>query len=542
MSELSFANSSGLLNVNLNFVSSLQETTLQKSDSFLVVGQSKDLRIVEINHVQPALEALDIPEQWFTSSLEYLCPKKSISCESTSIQASGSSVSWLNKFVMHKISSKISRNNTPSRAHLITKIVKQTSFSETQVILIACERKNSVACACAVARAYPLYSRKTIDTNKPRNVTATFLFTDEIKNKTGDGLSNKDDIDCFNVMSESVRLSAKITDMPCAEMNTDDFLNEVKTVGKSLGLEPFVIEGDDLRKQGFGGLWNVGKAACNSPKLVVLSSLKPTSSRTIAWVGKGIVYDTGGLCIKSRPGMCGMKADCGGAAGILGAFYSAVKLGFKDNLHAVFCLAENAVGPNAFRPDDVITHYSGKTSETTNTDAEGRLVLADGVAYACKDLKADIIVDMATLTGAQGSNTGKLHAALLTNNEKWESATVETGKKCGDLCFPIIFAPELLFKEFKSEIADMRNSVAKPDNAACSCAGLFIHAHLGEKFEGIWLHVDIASPAINEDRATGFGVSLLTSLFGDSSKNSTVRGVAPKVDLPLKSNFENEED
>ncbi len=120
-------------------------------------------------------------------------------------------------------------------------------------------------------------------------------------------------------------------------------------VGKALGLEPLVIEGDDLRKQGFGGLWNVGKAACNSPKLVVLSSLKPTASRTIAWVGKGIVYDTGGLCIKSRPGMCGMKGDCGGAAGILGAFYSAVKLGFEDNLHAVFCLAENAVGPNAFR-------------------------------------------------------------------------------------------------------------------------------------------------------------------------------------------------
>ncbi len=105
-------------------------------------------------------------------------------------------------------------------------------------------------------------------------------------------------------------------------------------------------------------------------------------------------------------------------------------------------------------------HVALRTSETTNTDAEGRLVLADGVAYARKDLKADIIVDMATLTGAQGSNTGKLHAALLTNNEKWESAAVETGKKCGDLCFPIIFAPELLFKEFKSEIADMRNSVA----------------------------------------------------------------------------------
>jgi probable aminopeptidase NPEPL1 len=154
-----------------------------------------------------------------------------------------------------------------------------------------------------------------------------------------------------------------------------------------------------------------------------------------------------------------MKVDCGGAAGILGAFYAAVRLGFDDNLHAIFCLAENAVGPNAYRPDDVIRLYSKKSVEITNTDAEGRLVLGDGVAFASNDLKADIIVDMATLTGAQGAATGKYHAAILTMNEKWEKACVEAGKSSGDLCYPIIFAPELHFSEFNSEIADMRNSV-----------------------------------------------------------------------------------
>jgi probable aminopeptidase NPEPL1 len=116
-----------------------------------------------------------------------------------------------------------------------------------------------------------------------------------------------------------------------------------------LGIEPLVIEGEELNKRGFGGLYNVGKAAVAPPKLVVLSHVKPEATRTIAWVGKGIVYDTGGLCIKTRVGMCTMKQDCGGAAAVLGAFYTAVRLGFKDNLHAVLCLAENAVGPNAYR-------------------------------------------------------------------------------------------------------------------------------------------------------------------------------------------------
>ena len=114
--------------------------------------------------------------------------------------------------------------------------------------------------------------------------------------------------------------------------------------------------------------------------------------------------------------MPGMKRDCGGAAGILGAFYLAVKSGFKENLHAIFCLAENAVGPLATKPDDIHTLYSGRTVEINNTDAEGRLVLADGVAYAFKDLKCTTILDMATLTGAQSGATGMPNNYLFLNN------------------------------------------------------------------------------------------------------------------------------
>jgi probable aminopeptidase NPEPL1 len=109
-------------------------------------------------------------------------------------------------------------------------------------------------------------------------------------------------------------------------VNLAFFIKEIRIVGKELGLEPLVIEGEELNRQGFGGLYNVGKAAINPPKLVVLSNIKPESKRTIAWVGKGIVYDTGGLSIKSKANMCTMKQDCGGAAAVLGAFYTAVSL------------------------------------------------------------------------------------------------------------------------------------------------------------------------------------------------------------------------
>lgn len=545
--DITFASKSGLLNVKLNFVKTVSDAGLKKSDSLLIVGKGRDLRQIQVSHVSSLLTELQIPDQWFTESMTYLCPpKKDLAAtanngnsseeSSTTKPTTGTSVSWLNKLLIHKITDKCSRNNTPSRAHLFAKCVKQNSYASNQLILVPCERKNSVALACAIARVFPLYSSKTSETNAERTVTVAFLFVDQLSTTVSN--ANDEEIKCFNVLAQSVRLSASIIDKPCAEMNTDHFLEEVRKVGKELGLEPTVVQDQELEKRGFGGLYNVGKGALVGPKLVVLSSLKPQAKRTVAWVGKGIVYDTGGLAIKSRVNMCTMKCDCGGAAGILGAFYAAVRLGFEDNLHAVFCLAENAVGPNSYRHDDIIRLYSGKTVEITNTDAEGRLVLGDGVAYACKDLKADIIVDMATLTGAQGAATGKLHAALLTNNEEWERELVNFGKSSGDLCFPVIFAPEIHFSEYNSEVADMTNSITTTTNANCSCAGLFVHSHLSSDFSGVWVHIDMAYPVTDGDRATGYGVALLNTMFADSSSSELLRSIGPATALPLKKTAE----
>jgi len=445
---------------------------------------------------------------------------------------------YLNSATMCPLPVKCSRHNAPSRAHAITKLIRPSGSGSDEYIVIVCERNDVFASASAVARAFPLYSRKTNQANAanadnhevdkksmPYTVTVEFILVGDVTTP----LSPKE-CKLLEQAAESIRTAARIVDTPCSEMNTDHFLQEIHQVGSELGINPFVIRDKALEEKGFGGIYGVGKASINPPALAVLSHTPEGATRTVAWVGKGIVYDTGGLSIKGKTAMPGMKRDCGGAAAILGAFRLAVLGGFKQNLHAVFCLAENSVGPLATRPDDIHTLYSGRTVEINNTDAEGRLVLADGVVYAHKDLKADIILDMATLTGGQGVATGKYHAAVLSNQEFWEEAVVAAGKSSGDLAFPIPFCPEFHFSEFASAVADMKNSVADRMNALSSCAGLFILSHLGFDYPGTWMHVDMAYPVHRGERATGYGVALLVSLFGRYSDFALLQNIGPALE------------
>jgi len=238
------------------------------------------------------------------------------------------------------------------------------------------------------------------------------------------------------------------------------------------------------------------------------------------------VYDTGGLSLKTKDGMPGMKADCGGAAACLGAFEAAVEIGMErrdTTLHLILCLAENAIGPGAVRNDDIICGLSGLTTEINNSDAEGRLVLADGVAHAtalppklpwlAPQAQPDLVIDMATLTGAQLVATGKRHAAIVANTDALEGDAVAAGKRSGDLVHPLPYVPEFYRAEFRSKVANMKNSVKDRANAQSSCAANFIAEHLHPDFEGGWLHVDLAGPAWLEDRGTGYGVGLALALL-----------------------------
>jgi len=424
------------------------------------------------------------------------------------------------------LSSKRSRNTTPTAAHhVMDAVLKHLGKQGDAVVVVVCQRQHAFACGVAVARAFPTFTHKTRDVTT-RNVYVTFVTPDDTT-----PLSEQD-ISVITSAASGIRLAADIVDRPRNEMTCDDLVARAREVAAQLkSVEIEVIRGQDLEKRGFGGIYGVGKAATTEPALVVLSHKPSTATKTIAWVGKGIMYDTGGFSIKTKTGMPGMKRDCGGAAGVLGSFKAAVECGFTENLHALLCIAENSVGPTATVPDDIHVLYSGKSVEINNTDAEGRLVLGDGVAYARKDLDADIVLDMATLTGAQGITTGQDHAALLSNSSQWESSAVAAGLSSGDMVYPILYAPELHFKEFKSSVADMKNSVACRSNAQCSCAGLFIGSHLFEDFFTpspiVWLHVDMAYPVHVGERATGWGPALLLTLFGRYSKSTLLNSIGP---------------
>ncbi|MFT7677624.1 MAG: putative aminopeptidase NPEPL1 [Planctomycetota bacterium] len=398
---------------------------------------------------------------------------------------------------------KGSRYNSPARAAAITKVVRQTGTGKrgkAAILLVLDDPEHYQAAACAVARALPLYDARS------KKAEASSLKILAI-GPDGEPITASAVV---KSTAEYLREAARLVDTPPTEMDPPAFQKDAYRMLR--GMEKVTkkaIIGPKLLEAGLGGLHAVGRTALGAPRLLVLTHKPRARSKVhVALVGKGVTYDTGGLSIKSTAGMCGMKGDMGGAAAVLGAFLTLVQSKSPCTVSAVICLAENAIGPSSYKNDDILHMHSGKTVEINNTDAEGRLLLGDGVSYAARQLKATHVLDAATLTGAQLMATGNHHAAVISNDEQLEQQLVAAGRASGDLVHPLMFAPELYRKEFSSHVADMRNSVANRMNAQVSCAAQFVYSHL-EGTDVKWGHVDLAGPAWTSGRGTGFGVALL---------------------------------
>jgi leucyl aminopeptidase len=317
---------------------------------------------------------------------------------------------------------------------------------------------------------------------------------------------------------EAVTWARDLVNTPAGLMPPAKIAQEARAMARSVGLRCKVWTQTELKRGGFGGILGVGQGSVNAPRMIELTYSGAGRAKPIALTGKGISFDSGGLSIKDSKGMEWMKADMGGAASILGAMRIIAKLKPRVNVIAAIPCAENMPSGSAQKPGDVIVHRGGKTSEVLNTDAEGRLVLADALAYL-SEKKPSAIVDTATLTGACMVALGNEIAGALGNDDDLISDVIRAGEAVGE---PIWQLP--LFQSYRrlidSNVADIKNIGERWGGAIT--AAWFLAEFVGDT---PWVHLDIAGPAFSEKvtdlapkGATGFPVRALVQFVLDRAE------------------------
>ncbi|MEM9324757.1 MAG: leucyl aminopeptidase family protein [Bacteroidota bacterium] len=314
----------------------------------------------------------------------------------------------------------------------------------------------------------------------------------------------------------SINRVKNLVDSP-SNVKTPSFLADwSRESAADYGYRCEVLEEEELERRGFGAIVAVGKGSIHPPRLIINQYIHDEGSPVaLALVGKGITFDSGGISIKPSQNMHYMKSDMGGAAAVLGAVELAARLKLPINLVGVVAAAENAVDAKSFRPGDVITSYSGKTIEVIDTDAEGRLVLADAIAYTLEAFKPEYLIDLATLTGSVVRTLGYSAAGLFTENQEMADGFSRIGEDIHERVWRLP-----LYKEFEedlhSDIADLRNFSNQPIAGAINAAKFleaFTEAHPK------WAHLDIAGMAFGSSEyakmksASGFGIRLLVAFM-----------------------------
>ena len=323
------------------------------------------------------------------------------------------------------------------------------------------------------------------------------------------------------IVAESQNLTRRLSDQPANALPPEAFAAEVRRVAREAGLRVRVLDVPAMRRLKMGGILAVGGGSANPPRLIALE-YKPKGQQNgrarkpVALVGKGITFDSGGISIKPSAGMDEMKHDMSGAAAVVGALRAAALLELPTPVIGVIAAAENMPSGTAYRPGDVVTTMSGKTIEILNTDAEGRVVLADALHYARTNWEPAAIVDLATLTGAMIVALGSWATGLFGNNARLIELVRAAGDATAERAWPMPLL-DAHKEEIRSEIAEIKNTGGRP--AGSSTAAAFLWHFAGDT---PWVHLDIAGTAwtskagpIQRKGATGVGVRLLTELLRD---------------------------
>jgi leucyl aminopeptidase len=317
------------------------------------------------------------------------------------------------------------------------------------------------------------------------------------------------------IICNAVHQAREWVSMPANDKRPEQLAEQMTQAARKVKLKVQVIKETVLAQKKFGALLAVGQGSTSPPRLVVLSYNPPKAAQTIALVGKGVTFDTGGTNLKPTSSLGDMKTDMAGAAAVAATLVAVAQLKPRTRVIGLMPLAENMLSGNAVRPGDIVTTYSGKTVEIGNTDAEGRLILADAMAFAIETFKPDAVIDMATLTGACLVALGEKLAGLFTPYRELEEALLAASRHTFERCWPLPM-PEDYKELLNSDLADTSNMGSTRWGGAITAA-LFLQQFVGET---PWAHIDIAGPASSKKGnaycgpgGTGFGVRLLTDFI-----------------------------
>jgi leucyl aminopeptidase len=322
-------------------------------------------------------------------------------------------------------------------------------------------------------------------------------------------------------IAEAVRTARDLINTPPNDLYPASFADRAAKLARDAGLEVEILDEKALRKGGYGGVLGVGMGSSRPPRIVRISYRGTRPKAKVALVGKGITFDTGGISIKPAATMDEMTSDMSGAAAVVAVMALAAKLKYPLELTATVPMAENMPSGSAYRPGDVLTMYGGKTVEVLNTDAEGRLILADAIVRACED-GPDYLIDIATLTGAQMVALGRRTPGIM-GTEEFRDRTAAAARATGEGGWPMPL-PDELRGDLDSKLADLAN-VTGHRWGGMLAAGIFLREFVAA--DVAWAHIDIAGPAFNNAApwgytakgGTGVPVRTVAALLADIAEN-----------------------
>jgi len=349
-----------------------------------------------------------------------------------------------------------------------------------------------------------LFNNYKSDEDKNDLNQVRILIKNDLKN-------NQKIIHDSSIVSDAVIFSRNISNLPPNDCSPKDLANFSAALSKNQKIKVRVIEKEEMEPYGLGGILAVGKGSSSSPKLIIIEYSGSTKNeKPIVIVGKAVTFDTGGISIKPSEKMDEMKYDKCGGCNVLGIMKAVSDLNLNSNLIGMIPAVENMPSGNSYRPGDIIKMYNRKTVEVLNTDAEGRIILADALAFAVKTFAPKAIIDMATLTGAAIIALGTNVAALVGNNKELVTKIIDFSNQTGEKIWELPLYDE--YKEqVKSSTADMKNIGGRSAGAITAAAFLSNFVE-----DTPWIHLDIAGTAWNQEGtkektynpkgATGFGI------------------------------------